>query len=147
MRNLIFADYLSYTLLELETLGKPINSTTRALDRWTPTHTETDVPKKTAARSERVSTRWIFDGSYLRVKNIMLGYNMPKSVLDKLSISKLRLYVSAQNILTFTNYRGFDPEVNYGGGGSGAQSNQNQGLDYASYPNAKSYTVGLNIAF
>jgi TonB-linked SusC/RagA family outer membrane protein len=140
-------DILSYTLLELETLGKPINSTTRALDRWTPTHTDTDVPKKTAARSERVSTRWIFDGSYLRVKNIMLGYNMPKSVLDKLSISKLRLYVSAQNILTFTNYRGFDPEVNYGGGGSGAQSNQNQGLDYASYPNAKSYTVGLNIAF
>jgi len=140
-------DILSYTLLELETLGKPINSTTRALDRWTPTHTDTDVPKKTAARSERVSTRWIFDGSYLRVKNIMLGYNMPKSVLDKLSISKLRLYVSAQNILTFTNYRGFDPEVNYGGGGSGAQSNQNQGLDYASYPNSKSYTVGLNIAF
>ena len=77
----------------------------------------------------------------------MLGYNMPKSVLDKLSISKLRLYVSAQNLLTITNYRGFDPEVNYGGGGSGAQSNQNQGLDYASYPNAKSYTVGLNIAF
>ncbi len=140
-------DILSYTLLELETLGKPINSTTMALNRWTPTNTDTDVPKKTAARSERVSTRWIFDGSYLRVKNIMFGYNMPKSILDKLSISKLRLYVSAQNILTFTKYRGFDPEVNYGGSGSGAQSNQNQGLDYASYPNAKSYTVGLNIAF
>lgn len=140
-------DILSYTLLELETLGKPINSTTRALDRWTPTNTDTDVPKKTAARSERVSTRWIFDGSYLRVKNIMLGYNMPKSVLDMLNIEKLRLYVSAQNMLTITNYRGFDPEVNYRGSGSGQQSNRNQGLDYASYPNAKSYTVGLNIVF
>jgi TonB-dependent starch-binding outer membrane protein SusC len=140
-------DILSYTLLELETLGKPINSTTRALDRWTPTNTNTDVPKKTAARPERVSTRWIFDGSYVRVKNMVLGYNMPKSVLDKLSIEKLRLYVSAQNMLTITNYRGFDPEVNYRGSGTGADSNRNQGLDYASYPNAKSYTVGLNIVF
>lgn len=140
-------DILSYTLLELETLGKPINSTTRALDRWTPTHTDTDVPMKTTARSERVSTRWIFDGSYLRVKNIQLGYNMPKSVLNKLTINKLRLYVSAQNIFTVSNYRGFDPEVNYRGSGSGDQSNKNQGLDFGSYPNAKSYTVGLNIIF
>lgn len=140
-------DILSYTLLELETLGKAINSTTRALDRWTPTNTNTDVPKKTAARSERVSTRWIFDGSYVRVKNVVFGYNMPKSVLDKLSIEKLRLYVSAQNIFTLTNYGGFDPEVNYRGSGSGQQSNRNQGLDYASYPNTKSYTVGLNIVF
>ena len=140
-------DILSYTLLELETLGKPINSTSRALDRWTPSHTDTDVPMKTTARSERVSTRWIFDGSYLRVKNIQLGYNMPKSVLNKLALHKLRLYVSAQNIFTVSNYRGFDPEVNYGGSGSGTQSNRNQGLDFGSYPNAKSYTVGLNIVF
>ncbi len=140
-------DILSYTLLELETLGKPINSTTAALNRWTPTNTNTDVPMKTAARSERVSSRFIFDGSYVRVKNIMLGYNMPKPVLDKLNLEKLRLYVSAQNLLTYTNYRGYDPEVNYRGSGSGAQSNTNQGLDYASYPNAKSVTVGLNIVF
>jgi TonB-linked SusC/RagA family outer membrane protein len=140
-------DILSYTLLELETLGKPINSTTEALNRWTPTNTNTDVPMKTAARSERVSSRFIFDGSYVRVKNIMLGYNMPKPVLDKLNIEKLRLYVSGQNLLTFTNYPGYDPEVNYRGSGSGADSNRNQGLDYASYPNVKSYTVGLNIVF
>ena len=140
-------DIMSYTLLELETLGKPINSTTNALNRWTPTNTNTDVPKKSAARPEKMSSRWIFDGSYVRVKNVVLGYNMPKSVLDKLSIEKLRLYVSAQNMLTITNYRGYDPEVNYQGSGSGADSNRNQGLDYASYPNAKSYTVGLNIAF
>jgi hypothetical protein len=77
----------------------------------------------------------------------MLGYNMPKPVLGKLNLEKLRLYVSAQNLLTYTNYRGYDPEVNYRGSGSGAQSNTNQGLDYASYPNAKSVTVGLNIVF
>jgi len=134
-------EILSYTLLELETLGKPINSTTNALDRWTPTNTNTNVPKKTAARSERVSSRWIYDGSYMRLKNIVLGYNMPKQFLQKFKIQKVRLYVSAQNILTITKYPGFDPEVNYRGAGS----TLNQGLDYASYPNAKSFTVGLNI--
>ncbi|MEP2349226.1 MAG: hypothetical protein ABJH96_15645, partial [Algoriphagus sp.] len=78
--------------------------------------------------------------------NISLGYTLPSSVLQKLSISKARFYVSAQNILTFTDYRGYDPEVNYNSGG-GAASNRNLGLDYASYPNAKSYTVGLNLSF
>ena len=66
---------------------------------------------------------------------------MPRQFLEKFKIQKVRLYVSAQNILTFTKYPGFDPEVNY----KGAGSTLNQGLDYASYPNAKSFTVGLNI--
>jgi TonB-linked SusC/RagA family outer membrane protein len=141
-------DILSYTLLEVETLGgRNSNMTTTALNRWSPTNTNTNVPKRTLTRSERVSTRWIYDGSYVRLKNLVLGYNMPKSILNRLSIEKLRLYVSAQNMLTLTNYRGFDPEVNYRGSGSGTESNRNQGLDYASYPNAKSYTVGLNIVF
>ncbi len=137
---------LSYSLLEIETLSGSNNSTTRALDRWTPTNTDTDVPKRTLQRSQRVSSRWVFDGSYVRLKNISLGYSLPSSILEKLSISKARFYVSAQNILTFTEYKGFDPEVNYNSGG-GAASNRNLGLDYASYPNAKSYTIGLNVSF
>ncbi|REG82067.1 SusC/RagA family TonB-linked outer membrane protein [Algoriphagus antarcticus] len=137
---------LSYSLLEIETLSGSNNSTTRALDRWTPTNTDTDVPKRTLQRSQRVSSHWVFDGSYVRLKNISLGYSLPSSILEKLSISKARFYVSAQNILTFTEYKGFDPEVNYNSGG-GAASNRNLGLDYASYPNAKSYTIGLNVSF
>lgn len=135
---------LSYTLLEIETLSGSNNSTTRALDRWTPANTDTDVPKRTLSRSQRVSTRWIYDGSYARLKNISLGYTFPNTVSERISVSRIKLYVSAQNILTFTKYKGFDPEVNYSSSGS-TNSNRNLGLDYASYPNAKSVTVGLNI--
>lgn len=135
---------LSYTLLEIETLSGSNNSTTRALDRWTPANTDTDVPKRTLSRSQRVSTRWIYDGSYARLKNISLGYTFPNTVSERISVSRIKLYVSAQNILTFTKYKGFDPEVNYSSSGS-TNSNRNLGLDYASYPNAKSVTVGLTI--
>jgi len=140
-------DLLSFTLLEIESMGSPYNSTIRALDRWTPTNTNTDVPVRSISRSQRVSTRWVYDGSYARLKNLAIGYNLPTSLLRNVRISKVRLYASAQNILTFTKYPGSDPEVNYNSGGSGSGSNRNLGLDYGSYPNAKSYTVGLNIGF
>jgi TonB-linked SusC/RagA family outer membrane protein len=139
-------DMLSYTLMELNLLSGVNNATTDALNRWSPTNTNTNIPKALAGRTRRVSTRWIYDGSFVRLKNLALGYNLPKPVLEKLKISKLRLYVSAQNILTFTKYEGYDPEVNYSSEGN-TQSNTNLGLDYGSYPNAKSYTIGLNIGF
>lgn len=139
-------DILSYTLLELETMSGFNNSTTRALDRWTPTNTDTDVPRA-SGRPQRVSSRWVYDGSFVRLKNIALGYTLPAALVEKMAIQKLRVYVSAQNILTFTDYPGIDPEVNYSSGGSGSGSNQNLGLDYGSYPNAKSFTVGLSIGF
>lgn len=139
-------DILSYTLMELNLLEGINNATTVALDRWTPTHTDTNVPKANTGRTRRVSTRWIYDGSYIRLKNLALGYTLPQALLEKLNISKLRIYVSAQNILTITDYPGYDPEVNYQTSGN-ADGNQNLGLDYGSYPNAKSYTVGLNIGF
>lgn len=134
-------DMLSYTLLELETISGRNNATTEALNRWTPTNTNTNVPKASATRSQRASSRFIFDGSYLRLKNVSLGYTLPKSTLNQLKIQSLRFYVSAQNILTSTKYRGFDPEVNY------RSSNLNAGVDYASYPNAKSITAGINVGF
>ncbi|HEX8040438.1 MAG TPA: SusC/RagA family TonB-linked outer membrane protein, partial [Chryseosolibacter sp.] len=139
-------DILSYTLLELNLLSGINNATTEALKRWTPTNTNTDVPKATTGRTRRVSTRWIYDGSYARLKNLAIGYSLPASLLDKMKIRKFRVYVSAQNILTFTKYEGYDPEVNYNSSGA-EDGNRNKGLDYGSYPNAKSYTVGLNIGF
>ena len=139
-------DILSYTLMELNLLSGINNATTAALNRWTPTNTNTDIPKAFAGRTRRVSTRWIYDGSYVRLKNLALGYNFPVSLTKKLGLSKLRLYASAQNILTLTKYEGYDPEVNYASDGT-TNSNRNLGLDYGSYPNAKSYTVGLNIGF
>ncbi|MCF0049786.1 TonB-dependent receptor [Dyadobacter sp. LJ53] len=140
-------DMLNYTLMELNLLSGINNATTEALNRWTPTNTNTNVPKAMAGRTRRVSTRWVEDGSFVRLKNFALGYNIPKPVLDKLHISKLRIYASAQNILTFTKYKGFDPEVNYSSDDNSTNSNRNLGLDYGSYPNAKSYTIGLNVGF
>jgi hypothetical protein len=139
-------DILSYTLMELNLLSGINNATTAALNRWTPTNTNTDVPAARAGRTRRVSTRWVYDGSFTRLKNLAFGYNLPATVTETLRINKFRVYVSAQNILTFTKYEGYDPEVNYNSGGS-TNSNRNLGLDYGSYPNAKSYTVGINIGF
>ena len=139
-------DLLSYTLMELNLLNTINNATTVALDRWTPENTDTNVPKAATGRTRRVSTRWIYDGSFIRLKNLALGYTLPATVLDRMRINKFRIYVSAQNILTITEYEGYDPEVNYRSE-STTDSNRNLGLDYGSYPNAKSYTIGLNIGF
>ena len=138
---------LSFTLLEIESMASPYNSTLRALNRWTPTNTNTDIPVRAVSRTQRVSSRWVYDGSYARLKNIAIGYNFISDKLKKANISKIRIYASAQNILTFTKYPGYDPEVNYNSAGNGTAANRNLGLDYGSYPNAKSYTVGLNIGF
>jgi TonB-linked SusC/RagA family outer membrane protein len=139
-------DLYSYTLMELETLRGISNSTTEALRRWQPERSNTDVPKASLDRGYHSSSRWVFDGSYLRIKNIALGYNLPKATVNKVGLSNVRIYVSGQNLLTATKYRGYDPEVNYRSGG-GASGNLNAGLDYGSYPNAKSYTMGLKITF
>jgi TonB-dependent starch-binding outer membrane protein SusC len=139
-------DLLSYTLMELNLLSGINNATTAALNRWTPTNTNTDVPAAMTGRTRRVSTRWVYDGSYARLKNLALGYNLPQPVLETLRLNRLRVFISAQNILTLTKYEGYDPEVNYNSGGS-TNSNRNLGLDYGSYPNAKSYTAGINIGF
>lgn len=139
-------DLFSFTLMELDLLGGINNATTAALNRWTPTNTNTDVPKVVSGRARKPSTRWVRDGSFVRLKNIALGYSLPSSLLDRVNIKSLRIYVSAQNLLTITDYEGYDPEVNYNTSGSQA-SNRNLGLDYGSYPNAKGYTVGLNLGF
>ncbi|WP_423129368.1 TonB-dependent receptor [Gaoshiqia sp. Z1-71] len=141
-------DIYSFTLFELELMQGFNNSTTRALDRWTPTHTNTDVPKATASRSRISSSRFVYDGSYIRLKNISLGYQLPKSLLRGAGISYARVYVSGQNLVTITDYPGYDPEVNYlGATGMGTTSNVIVGYDYGSYPSAKSVTVGVQVKF
>jgi len=82
---------------------------------------------------------WLEDGSYLRLKTVTLGYSLPQATLQKLGLSKARIYVSAQNPLTFTKYEGFDPEV-------GGNIN-NRGLDKGNYPVTSMYLVGLNLNF
>ncbi len=139
-------DILSYTLLELNTLQGANNATTLALDRWTPANPNTNVPA--AGESDlRVSDRFVFDGSYVRLKNLTLGYTLSDSLTKSLKMTKFRVYLGAQNLWTYTNFPGLDPEASYRGNGSNADSNLNQGLDYGSYPNVKSITMGLNVSF
>lgn len=134
-------DMLNLTRMELEWMSGKSNASITALDRWTPTNTDTNIPRASINNSNAVSTRWIEDGTFFRLKNISLGYNLPASVAEQFKISSLRLFISAQNLLTITDYTGYDPEVSY------RDNNRNLGLDYGSYPNVKSYTVGLNIGF
>ena len=138
----IGGDIYNFTAMELGQLNGITNASIDALNRWTPTNTDTNIPKATTDRTNHSSTRFIEDGSYVRLKNLSLGYNFPTELLSTMKISNARLYLSAQNILTFTQYTGVDPEVAYKGAG-----NVNLGGDYDSYPNVKSFTVGLNLTF
>ena len=125
------------------------NSITAVLDAWTPTNTDTNIPRNVASRGREISTRFIEDGSYVRLKNIALGYNFPSDLVEKIGMDKLRLTISAQNVFTITNYSGLDPEVSYfgSGGGDTGSSNVVQGHDFGNYPTLRSFNVGLNLKF
>jgi TonB-dependent starch-binding outer membrane protein SusC len=88
----------------------------------------------------KISDFYMEDGSYLRLRNIQLGVTIPESFSQRAGIQKFRLYVSASNVFTFTKYSGFDPDI-------GSSSILVQGLDKAAYPNARIWTVGLNVSF
>ncbi|MCF0069729.1 TonB-dependent receptor [Dyadobacter sp. CY261] len=134
---------LNYGTFDLVNLTGGNNQSARALDRWTPDNPSTTIPRANAGGGARILSDFqVEDGAYLRVKNISLGYNLPKSMLDRLSIGSAKIYVTAQNLFTFTNYTGYDPEVNRFG-----SSSLSQGLDYGAYPTAKTLLVGLNLRF
>ena len=84
-----------------------------------------------------VSDLYIQDGSYLRLKNLTLGYTLPRHLTQKIQVNRLRLFARAENLFTWTRYWGFDPEI-----GSGSTS---LGVDYGVYPQARTFTVGFNI--
>lgn len=92
--------------------------------------------------NDRISDRYIEDGSYLRVKNISLGYTFPKKMLSKAKIESLRLYTNIQNLWTITGYSGYDPEV-----GVSTTSANVYGLDNGRYPSPTAYSVGVNVTF
>jgi TonB-linked SusC/RagA family outer membrane protein len=133
-------DMINYTRMELETMNGADNVSTAFLNAWTPENTDTDVPK-VGDYSEVISTRWLENGSYLRVKNIALGYTIPKHITNAWKIDKFRLYISMQNILTLTKYSGLDPEVSW------SHITTRFGGDYDSYPSVKTFTFGVNIVF
>ena len=125
------------------------NAGTQVLDAWTPTHTNTSIPRAISSdpnENARPSTRFLEDGSFMRLKNIMIGYIVPVkslSTLTKGTVKSLRVYVSGQNLLTFTKYKGYDPEV----GNRTPSSSLTNGIDFAVYPQPKSFQAGVQVNF
>ena len=145
--NSIYAELVAWT----EGMHNNFNCGTAALDRWTPTNTITDVPR--AVRNDpngnitKASSRYIKDGSYLRLKNASLGYTIPKSLLDYLNISNIRVYVTGRNLLTFTKYPFYDPEIGSFAIGTGGTINTSRGIDNGYYPQARTLIMGIQIDF
>ena len=95
-----------------------------------------------------ISSKWVEDGSFVRVKNISLGYNVPASVISKQKLVRgIKAAISVQNLLTFTDYKGYDPEVGASVGGNVNAQNQAIGLDYGRYPLTPIYSLSVGINF
>lgn len=125
-----------------EGMARLFGAGTEVLNAWTPEHTNTDVPRAISGDPNsnlRVSDRWIESGSYLRLKNLMIGYTLPRNSIH--FISSLRIYVSSQNLLTFTKYKGWDPEI------GSKNTTLTNGIDYGQYPAARSFQLGLQAGF
>lgn len=134
------------------TIGNDIYDATRRTDlqyinlpsymwgRWTGEGTSNSIPRFSWTDDNGnwlSSDLFVKDGSYLRLRNMQIGYTLPKSLTAKVLISGLRLYVAAENLLTFTKYEGFDPEVSSGG--------TSIGIDRGVYPQARTFTFGINL--
>lgn len=123
-------------------LAAATNAGTIALDRWTGPNTSNYVPRAVfndPNQNNRVSSHYIENGSYMRIKLLTLGYTLPASLLSSLHSQRVRVYVSAQNLATFTKYTGFDPEL-------GNQGNS-LGVDRGVYPQSRVFLTGVNLSF
>jgi TonB-linked SusC/RagA family outer membrane protein len=141
--NSIYSGTFPYTFGEQ---GDARHATNRdVLNRWTPGH-ETDIPAFSKTGQNFVnSSRWVYDGSYVKLKNLSIGYRVPQSILKNAKMRSLEIYVSGQNLFSITNYPGYDPEVsnaNYGIYPSIAQ-----GLETGVIPNPRTYTFGIRAGF
>ena len=123
------------------------NQTKDQLRRWQNPGDITDVPQARLAwlgnpsNGIAASSRYIEDGSYLRLKTLTLSYNLPASIMKAAKLRSARIFVSGQNLLTFTNYTGWDPEVN----SDYRSGNRNQGGDFYSAPQIKTISFGINL--
>jgi TonB-dependent starch-binding outer membrane protein SusC len=134
---------------DLEGMSRLFNSGTAVLDRWTPTNTDTNVPRAVSGdpnQNARASNRFVEDGSYFRVKNLTLGYNFSSvGSLTKNALTRVRIYTTMQNLLTITKYKsGYDPEI---GNRNAGANGLTQGIDYGQFPQARSIVVGLQVGF
>tara|TARA_R110000868_G_scaffold21163_1_gene88243 strand:- start:895 stop:3870 length:2976 start_codon:yes stop_codon:yes gene_type:complete len=121
----------------------PYGTSAELRNTWSPSNTSGSIPSLLATNVQNESSEFIEDGSFLRLKNISLGYTLRDSqALESIGADSLRLYISAQNLITITDYSGLDPEVNNGG-----QDDRLAGVDIGALPTSKTVTLGLNLKF
>lgn len=127
------------TLYEGNFVNSKYNQFATIMDRYNPvTNPNGDVPRATISDdndNKRFSDYYVKNGDYLRLKNVIFGYTLPKDILSKVHVDKLRLYVNLQNYLTFTNYKGFDPDI------------IESGVNVGQFPQPKTFLMGLNVNF
>jgi len=117
------------------------NASVDILDRWTP-----ENPSNTYPRANRnsdylhMSDRYLEDGTYARLKTLTLSYILPNKLTNRIKVDQIKIYVTANNLLTLTDYTGFDPEV-----GRFGQDNTRQGYDYGGYPSTRIYLLGITM--
>lgn len=130
---------------QLEKLDNTTNNQlVTVLDRYTADNTDGILPRFTTTNSNNsiISDRYVEDGSYLRVQNLTIGYRLPASIAQRVKMTNLRVYLSAQNLYTFTKYTGYDPEI-----GSYDNGILLMNVDQGHYPNPRTITVGVNVEF
>jgi len=120
------------------------NMPVKYLDRWTGPGTSNEIPRFSWSDSNgnwtKISDLYVEDGSYLRIKNVQVGYTLSGKIAEMFSLRKGRIYIAADNLYTLTGYSGYDPEI-------GASSPLNIGIDRGIYPQARSYRIGINLSF
>ncbi|MCL6103921.1 MAG: SusC/RagA family TonB-linked outer membrane protein [Bacteroidetes bacterium] len=131
-------EIFNYNAIELATPTGGQNAYANLINRWTPTNPSTIYPKANTNRSVLVSDLWVEDGSYLKLKTLSLSYSFPN--LKVRNIQGIKIYVTGQNLLTWTNYSGYDPEVSYRGA-----STLLAGEDFGGYPQSKTFMLGVKI--
>lgn len=136
-------DIFNYMIFETMNPGKTTSKYTDILNSWNGEGSSSSIPRLTTKDKNdnfRISDRYIEDGSYLRLRNIQLGYSFPMNFSEKLRVERVRLYVAAQNLFTFTNYSGLDPEI-------GKYDSLSTGIDRGTFPHARTWMIGANITF
>jgi TonB-dependent starch-binding outer membrane protein SusC len=135
-----------------EGMQRLFNSGTAVSNAWTPANTNTDVPRAINGdpnANARPSDRFLEDGSYLRIKNLSIGYTLPASFLSFTNgtVKRFRIYATSQNLLTVTKYSGYDPEVGNRNIANGQNNFLTQGIDYGQFPQARTFLGGVQVGF
>jgi len=141
---------LSVLNRDIEGFYRPFNVTERYFkNHWTGEGSTNQYPRASwdaSGNNTQISSRFLESGSYTRLKNVQIGYTLPKAVAGKYGLSSMRIYFSGTNLFTWTKYSGMDPEMSVSNN-STSDGDKANGIDWGTYPAAKSYNVGVNISF